>query len=138
MRPKVIYYAHHLDKYNTLDELNELDLIESQFDNSVIINPNGWIYQDTDEKTIMEQCFKLVYKSDIVVFSSIDDGIIGQGVYAELLKAFMHGIEVYYLKDNEFIKFTDRHFDNILIIYNETKSRRKYGKIIWEDNELWN
>lgn len=138
MRPKVIYYAHNLNKYNTLEELKELELIEDKFDNSVIINPNGWIYQDAEEKTIIEQCYKLVLKSDILVFSSIDDEIIGQGIYGELIKAFTHGIKVFYLKDNEFIEFTDRHFDNIVIIYNETKSRRKYGKIILEDDELWN
>lgn len=136
-RPKVIYYAHHLAKYDTLEELKELDLIESNFDNSVIINPNGWINQDADEKTIMEQCFKLVYKSDILVFSSIEDGIIGQGIYGELLKAFTHGVEVYYLNDNKIEPFTDRHFDNISIIVQETKSRRHYAKIVLEGDELW-
>lgn len=136
-KPKVIYYAHHLAKYNTIEELQELELIEKEFSNSVIINPNGWVVQDADEKIIMEQCFKLVLKSNIVVFSSIEDGIIGQGIYGELLKAFTYGVEVYYLKDNEFMKFTDRHFDNINIIVEETKSRRKYAQIVLEDNKLW-
>ena len=41
----IIYYHHHIWKYNTEEERKEINIINNKFNNSLIINPNGWISQ---------------------------------------------------------------------------------------------
>lgn len=124
----IIYYAHSKLKYNTKDELNEINIIKSKFNDSVIINPNGWIYECRNESYIMKQCLKFIDNSDILIFSSLDDGIIGRGVYDEIEHALKSNKEVYYL--NEYImRFTQKEFNNIKIIYETTKSWKTYAKV---------
>ena len=36
---KKLYYAHHMFKYNTKEEKQEIELIEKKFPNFLIINP---------------------------------------------------------------------------------------------------
>lgn len=134
---KSLYYAHHMFKYNTEEEKKELNLISEKFNNYYIINPNGFICQENDEKSIMNQCLHFVKNnSDILVFSTIEDQIMGKGVYDEIKCALQDNKTVYYLYKDNFSEFTKEYFDNILIIHNESGSNRYYGKIFINDNKF--
>lgn len=127
----IIYYAHHINKYNTDEEIKEIELIKNHFKDCFIINPNGWIAQDNDEKSIMNQCFHFIkHNCNMTIFSTIENDIIGKGVYTEIKCTLDSDKTVYYLKDEIFNKFTYEDFNKIKIIYEETKSNRKYAKVI--------
>ena len=123
---KKLYYAHHVFKYNTKEEKQEIELIEKKFPNFLIINPNEWICQDNSEQAIMNQCYHFVKMSDILVFSSLNT-IIGRGVYEEVQLALEENKDVYYLLDNNFYKINLKDFLKVNIIYNETNDFRKYA-----------
>lgn len=129
-KPNIIYYAHHMWKYNTKEENDEINQIHNKFDNSVIINPNGWVAQVGDEGYIMEQCFQMVRNSNILVFSSIEDGVIGKGVYDEVHEAYDNDLDIYYLNNSEFIRCTYGLKNKFEIIYDETGTRRKYARVV--------
>lgn len=125
----IVYYAHSKMKYDTECEQKEIDIIKEVFHNSVIINPNGWIYNHKREDIIMQQCFKFILNSDIVVFSSIDN-VVGRGVYEEVEYALRHNKKVYYLNDCGCIEdFTKKDFHKIELLYNKTKSWVDYARI---------
>ena len=113
-------------KYNTKEEKQEIELIEKKFPNFLIINPNGWIYQDNSEQAIMNQCYHFVKMSDILVFSSLNT-IIGRGVYEEVQLALEENKDVYYLLDNNFYKINLKDFLKVNIIYNKTNNFREYA-----------
>lgn len=124
----IVYYAHHIWKYNTSEEIKEIESIESKFENSIIINPNGWINQCGNEKYIMNQCLLLVENSDILVFSTIENNVVGKGVYDEIWCALKNNKKIYWLSDN-FIEYSIDDFNKIELIYGDTGSKRKYAKI---------
>lgn len=124
----IVYYAHHMWKYNTSEETKEIESIESKFENSIIINPNGWINQCGNEKYVMGLCLKLVKNSDILVFSTIENNIIGKGVYDEIGCALKNNKKVYWLSD-EFFEYSIGDFNKIELIYGDTGSKRKYAII---------
>ena len=124
----VIYYAHHMRKYNTQEEKEEVDIIENIFNSGIIINQNGWIYQCGNENYIMNQCLQLVKNSDILIFSTIENRIIGKGVYTEIECALKNNKRVYFLKD-KLIEYTYSDFNKIELIYNKTKSYREYARV---------
>lgn len=123
----MIYYAHHMWKYNTEEEKREINLIWNRFQ-ELIINPNGWIAQNNTEEAIMNQCFHFVRMCDITVFSTID-GVMGKGVYTEVKEALDNNKEVYYLNDNNIESFTIENFKKIKIIYDQSKTNRLFAKI---------
>ena len=123
---KKLYYAHHMFKYNTKEEEQEIELIDKKFPDFLIINPNGWISQHNSEQAVMNQCYHFVKMSDVLVFSSLDT-IIGRGVYEEVQVALENNKDVYYLLDNDFYKINLKDFLKINVIYNETNSFRKYA-----------
>ena len=125
---KKLYYAHHMFKYNTDEEKQEIKLIEEKFPSFLIINPNGWIYKNNSEQAIMNQCYHFVKMSDILVFSSLNT-IIGRGVYEETKLALENNKDVYYLFNNNFYKITANAFLKVKIIYNKTKSFRKFASV---------
>lgn len=106
-----IYYAHHRWKYGTEIEIYEQNLIKATFQEAMVINPfkdvsaiSYWLDKDTayhpDDRFVMDQCLTKVASSDILVFSSVD-GVIGRGVYEEILKAEILGKPVYYIYQDE-------------------------------------
>lgn len=125
---KKLYYAHHMFKYNTDEEKQEIKLIEEKFPSFLIINPNGWICKNNSEQAIMNQCYHFVKMSDILVFSSLNT-IIGRGVYEETKLALENNKDVYYLFNNNFYKITADTFLKVKIIYNKTKSFRKFASV---------
>lgn len=126
MKP-IIFYAHHLWKYGTQKEIDELCVIKKHFKDSVIINPNGWINQCGDEKYITGQCLKLVEVSDVLVFSALQDNVIGKGVYSEIETALNKGKKVFFLCDDILIRFGLYDFKSIEILRNATD--RRYAQI---------
>lgn len=125
----IIYYAHHMSKYNTKEEINEINTINKIFNDSIIINPNGWIYECKNEEIIMNQCLKLVENSNILIFSTIANGVIGKGVYTEVKHALKKD-KIVYLLSNDCIKiFTIEDFEKIKVIYDKTKSYRSYAEV---------
>ena len=61
----------------------------------------------------MEQCYIFVKQSDIIVFSMIEDGFIGRGVYTEIQKAMWWHKKIYCLHEGKLHKFDN--FGNISI-----------------------
>lgn len=129
MKRKVIYYAHHMNKYNTLEEIKEYESILENFNEPVVINPNGWIYQCGDNEYIMGQCYQLVKQCDTLVFSSIEDGVIGRGVYGEIECALCNNIKVFYLNDNKFTEFTKDDYINRIGDVEGKRTNRRFAKI---------
>lgn len=130
----LIYYAHSKSIYNTEREKEEIENIKKGFIfydklQDRIINPNGWIYDNGDEKSIMEQCYVFIKNCDCVVFSTLEDGIIGKGVYSEIDKALEYGKNVFHLRqDGDMKRFLKEDFDKIELV-NEGKDWRKYAKV---------
>lgn len=97
-----IYYAHHQWKYGTKIEEYELNLIKLHFPNAVIFNPATDLkFKDCgDEEIIMDECLNKVLESNIVIFSAMD-GMIGIGVYNEVMAAKEAGKLVLCLTSNK-------------------------------------
>lgn len=110
---KKIYYGHHLYKYNTPIEDFELSIIREKLSDYEIFNPSTqFIFSPhMTEDEIMLECLEKVKECDALVFSSLS-GVVGRGVYLEVLQALNTGKEVYYLKQDKlirikYIKFKD-------------------------------
>lgn len=125
-----IYYAHHQWKYGTKEETEELKVIERHFE-GLIINPNGWIYENGDNEYCMGQCFHFVKNiCDMLVFTTLADGTIGKGVYDEIKCALDNDKNVYHLKQDEtVVDFNIEDYEDIEIVVKETGTNRKYAKI---------
>ena len=102
IKPTTIYYAHHQWKYGTKIEEYELNLIKKNFPHAVIFNPATDLkHKDCgDEVIIMAECLAKVLDSDIVIFSAMD-GMIGIGVYNEVMAAKEDEKLVLYLTSNK-------------------------------------
>lgn len=110
----VIYYAHHLYKYNTKIEDWELELIEEKLPQYVIFNPSTHFTfsKEMTEEEVMNICLKRVVDCGALVFSSLS-GIVGRGVYSEVRCALVNNKEVYYLKQDKLIKIDYIEFGDI-------------------------
>ena len=129
---KFIYYAHSMEIYNTKIEKKEFDTIYDKFQNEniYIINPATWIAQNMNGHDAMQQCFKFIDISDCIVFTTLEDGIIGKGVYEEISYALKNKKKIFILKDDMIIRFLNIHFKKIDIIYNKTSSTwKRYAKV---------
>ncbi|MEG2289656.1 MAG: hypothetical protein RSC24_06780 [Clostridium sp.] len=124
-----IYYAHHMWKYNTQEELDEIESIEREFDKCTIINPNGDIVESGDDEYAMEQCFNLVKGSNTLVFTTLPDKTFGKGVYDEVALALSLKIPVYIL-DKGIFSIVDSLGSISKIVVSDTKTNRKYAQIL--------
>lgn len=97
-----IYYAHHQWKYGTPIEKYEIDLIKRYFPNANVFNPSTDLLAkpDDDKAFILERCIGIVRDADILVFSSMD-GMVGTGVYHEVMQAKNAGKIVFYIHQDE-------------------------------------
>lgn len=124
IKPTTIYYAHHQWKYGTKIEEYELDLIKKNFPHAVVFNPATDLkFKDCgDEEIIMDECLNKVLESDIVIFSAMD-GMIGIGVYNEIMAAEEAGKLVLCLTQNK--------LHTAFSIYEtpELKSDRLYARV---------
>ncbi len=94
-----IYYAHSQMKYGTEIEKAELELIRRTYPDAKIINPAEEVDQTQPEPDIMRWCLNQIRKSDIVVFSEVN-GVVGQGVFSEVMYAAYKKKPVYYITWN--------------------------------------
>ena len=77
----------------------------------------------------MEQCFVFIKQSDMTVFSTLKDGVIGKGVYSEIEKALYYDKPVFHLRqDGDMRRFLEEDFNKIELV-NEGKDWRKYAKV---------
>ena len=98
-----IYYAHHVWKYDTPIENFEIKCIERQFKDAVIVNPRTTIPQDQPENVILDYAYKALDDCEAIVFSTFS-GMIGHGVFNEIIYAFNAGKKVYQLDGTECIE----------------------------------
>lgn len=98
-----IYYAHHVWKYDTPIENFEIKCIERQFKDAVIVNPRTTIPQDQPESVILDYAYKALDDCEAIVFSTFS-GMIGHGVFNEIIYAFNAGKKVYQLDGTECIE----------------------------------
>ena len=102
-----IFYSHHVWKYNTPIEDFEIECIKRDFSNCVcdcndsveVINPRNSIPQDIPESEIMSAAYNLIGECDAFVFSTLS-GVIGHGVFNEILCALNNEIPVYQFDGN--------------------------------------
>lgn len=111
-----IYYAHHILKYGTETEKEEMSLIKENLKDLKILNPNGDIrFTDTSNgaKT-MEECFAQIRRNNVtsLAFSAID-GVVGKGVYDEVKLALKLNKNVYYIETNNIHKCSKVDFEII-------------------------
>ena len=116
-----IYYAHHLWKYNTKIEINEIDIIKKSFPSSQIINPNKSISQFGDSIDIMKLCLDSLSDCNILIFSAVN-GIIGRGVFREIERAEQLGMKIYYIFYGELLP-------NYKITINDESKNKEYAKV---------
>lgn len=97
-----IYYAHHTWKYDTKMEAYEKNVIYDAFpDSSIeIVNPSEVLPQDCAESEIMTAAIDTLAECDTLVFSTVS-GMIGRGVFDELMYALNTGMTVYQLDGNK-------------------------------------
>lgn len=98
-----IYYAHHIWKYGTPIETFEMSVIKNEFDfedGFEIVNPKDALPQNIPESEIMKQTFAMIDQCDAVVFSTVS-GVIGHGVFDEVMYALNKGIQVFCLMGDD-------------------------------------
>ena len=98
-----IYYAHHIWKYGTSIETFEMSVIKNGFDfedGFEIVNPKDALPQNIPESEIMKQAFAMIDQCDAVVFSTVS-GVIGHGVFDEVMYALNKGIQVFCLMGDD-------------------------------------
>ena len=121
-----IYYAHHLWKYGTEIEAWELDLIRQHFPGWEIVNPNGAIEQGRPSEDIMADCLQKVRECGALVFSSLS-GVIGKGVYLELMEADRLSLPIYHLHHGEV------HREWLRMTKLENPPSDRHYALVWRD-----
>lgn len=93
-----IYYAHHTWKYGTPIESFEIECINRFFNNDdlKVINPKDAVSQEKNETEIMNDCYAIINNCNALVFSTYS-GMIGHGVFNEIIYALNCGKKVYHL-----------------------------------------
>lgn len=95
-----IYYAHHLWKYGNKIEDYEMRCIHECFDSEdeqvEIVNPKDDVKQENNEIDTMANCYNVIDTCDTLVFSTFS-GMVGHGVFNEIIYAFNTGKKVYQL-----------------------------------------
>lgn len=95
-----IYYAHHIWKYGTEIENYEIKIINESKIKGEVLNPSTNIEQNSNEMQIMKECYKMIDECNIIVLSSLS-GIIGKGVFNEVIYAIKNKKKVYYIKNGK-------------------------------------
>lgn len=100
-----IFYSHHCYKYGTPIEEYEMELIRGGLavDEVTVINPKDVLVQGIPESIIMENSFAVINGCDALVFSTVS-GMIGRGVFDEVIYALNHGKPVYEIYGDDIIE----------------------------------
>ena len=119
-----IYYAHHRWKYGTQIEAYELDLI--------IFNPSEHLdVKGRSEEDIMRDCLAAVKDADVVIFSSMD-GVIGKGVYDELMYAIENDKPILYIFYDHLIGLDVL---NVCVHYDPSNGERTYALVRFDESD---
>lgn len=99
-----IYYAHSMQIYRSKQEKKETKIIKKIFPKAEIINPAKYEkkWKKFSGKEVMAKCLDLISKSDIVIFSAIEQDnkdFVGRGVYVEVKFAQEIEKDIYFLKE---------------------------------------
>ncbi len=99
-----IYYAHSMQIYSSKREKKETKIIKKIFPKAEIINPAKYEkkWKKLSGKEVMAKCLDLISKSEIVIFSAIEQDnkdFVGRGVYVEVKFAQEIEKDIYFLKE---------------------------------------
>ncbi|MHA2366550.1 MAG: hypothetical protein ACXAC7_21520, partial [Candidatus Hodarchaeales archaeon] len=124
----LIYYAHNKLIYNSPQEYYEIEYIRKHFPLSSIINPSiftkRWNLIGLTKPEIMDECFSLIQKCDLIIFSSVN-GFIAKGVYDEVKYAEVQNKIVVYFNALYNTLLTTYYLE----IFNFLDWRLKYAKV---------
>ena len=125
---KTLYYAHSMKVYNTRKETKELKLIKNSFPGYKLINPADYDkkWEGLSGKEIMEECFEIIRKADIIVFSAIEVDrslYVGRGVFEEIDLAEDLKKEIYFINKSQLTR------DYELSFWDENDWVLKYGLV---------
>jgi len=118
-----IYYAHHIWKYGTSIEVFELSVIKNGFDfedEFEIVNPRDTLSQGISESEIMKQAFLVIDQCDALVFSTIS-GVVGHGVFNEVMYALNKGIQVFCLMGDDCYLVEDKEIFKDIIFKGDNR-----------------
>lgn len=118
-----IYYAHHIWKYGTPIEVFEMSVIKNGFDfedEFEIVNPRDTLSQGISESEIMKQAFLMIDQCDALVFSTIS-GVVGHGVFNEVMYALNKGIQVFCLMGDDCYLVEDKEIFKDIIFKGDNR-----------------
>lgn len=95
-------------KYGTEIEKQEIGIILRNYPDAKIINPAEMVDQTAPEPDIMRQCLNSIRRSDVVVFSAVNN-TVGQGVFSEVMYALYKKRPVYYISWGALLAFFDSY-----------------------------
>lgn len=89
-----IYYAHPRGTYDTVQECNDLDTLETM--GFVVLNPNQRHHQENCHACadVMDYFLNLVGACDALAFRSFEDGLVGAGCVKEINHAIELGLPI--------------------------------------------
>ncbi|MCF8227004.1 MAG: hypothetical protein K9J30_14095 [Bacteroidales bacterium] len=121
MAKKKIYYAHSMQLYDSVQEMNEHAYLWKLYKGDNLINPKNLEFNKP------KKFFDFVAGCDLVVASEID-GFIGKGVFCEIARALSEDIKVLVLRRIG----KEYSLEPVIgiVIENENDWKVKYGKII--------
>jgi len=122
-----VYYAHSMKIYGKKQEKREIKRIKQVYPKAEIINPAKFErkWKELPAKEIMKRCLDILSKSDILIFSALEENeeyYIGRGVYLEVNFALELKMKVFFLKNRLENNFT-------IEIFNDTDWEFKFAKI---------
>ena len=118
-----IYYAHHIWKYGTPIEVFEMSVIKNRFDfedEFEIVNPRDTLSQGISESEIMKQAFLMIDQCDALVFSTIS-GMVGHGVFNEVMYALNKGIQAFCLMGDDCYLVEDKEIFKDIIFKGDNR-----------------
>ena len=137
MKPMRIFYSHHCWKYNTPMEEFEMELIRdgTPVDDVVVVNPRVSLPQGAPESVILEAAYELIKSCDALVFSTVS-GVIGHGVFNEVLCALNNKKPVYEIIGTEIYEIASTyHFNSLISQFIFDGDNRKYA-VLRDPHEL--
>lgn len=118
-----IYYAHHTWKYGTPIEEYELQVIRDCFEceeDFEIVNPKETLPQGSPEHEIMQKAHEAIGGCDTLVFSTVS-GMIGHGVFNEVILALNLGIPVFCMVGDDCFQITYNTFCHRIIFEGDNR-----------------
>lgn len=100
---KIWYKPSDFSHYKRIHHIGDIHGCYTVMMNAVIVNPRTTIPQDQPESVILDYAYKALDDCEAIVFSTFS-GMIGHGVFNEIIYAFNAGKKVYQLDGTECIE----------------------------------